>query len=215
MAELLPLLLNQKMLRYTIIFTKKLFLVFSTVQFFSGCMDAQQPADKTLANKDSINTSAGNYVQPTVKPYVIAGNIETGKTRPAEVLTFAKTLIGVPYLYASTEPLKGFDCSGFITYVFNHFNIAVPRSSIDFTNVGKEIDYSNAKPGDLILFTGTDSTIHLVGHMGIVESVENGLLKFIHSTSGKAKGVVITEFGEYYKIRFVKTIRIFPDQFFK
>ncbi|MBK8607716.1 MAG: C40 family peptidase [Chitinophagaceae bacterium] len=125
-----------------------------------------------------------------------------------------KNLIGIPYLYASTDPAKGFDCSGFITYVFNHFNIAVPRSSVDFTNVRTEVDYRNAKPGDLILFTGTDSTIRIVGHMGIVESFENEVLKFIHSTSGKAKGVVITEFGKYYKSRFVKVIRIFPDDKF-
>lgn len=177
-------------------------------------MDAQQPADKPIVNIDSINTSKGNYVQPVVKPYVTAGNIETGTTTPAEVLAFAKTQMGVPYLYASIDPTKGFDCSGFITYVFNHFNIAVPRSSVDFTNVGKEVDYSNAKPGDLILFTGTDSTIRIVGHMGLIESNQNGVLTFIHSTSGKAKGVVITEFGNYYKSRFVKTIRIFPDQFF-
>ncbi|HQV55751.1 MAG TPA: NlpC/P60 family protein, partial [Chitinophagaceae bacterium] len=96
----------------------------------------------------------------------------------------------------------------------NHFNIAVPRSSVDFTNVRTEVDYRNAKPGDLILFTGTDSTIRIVGHMGIVESFENEVLKFIHSTSGKAKGVVITEFGKYYKSRFVKVIRIFPDDKF-
>ena len=50
--------------------------------------------------------------------------------------------------------------------------------------------------------------------MGIVESFENKVLKFIHSTSGKAKGVVITEFGKYYKSRFVKVIRIFPDDKF-
>ncbi|MEO5948508.1 MAG: C40 family peptidase [Chitinophagaceae bacterium] len=202
------------MYRKTIIFTKKLLLVVLTVQFFASCMDAQQPSDKPIVNKDSINTSKGNYVQPVVKPYVTAGNIETGNIKPADVLAFAKSQMGVPYLYASTDPANGFDCSGFITYVFNHFNIAVPRSSVDFTNVGTEVEYSNAKPGDLILFTGTDSTIRIVGHMGLVESNQSGALTFIHSTSGKAKGVVITEFGNYYKSRFVKIIRIFPDQFF-
>ena len=127
-----------------------------------------------------------------------------------ELVAFAKTLTGIPYKYASTEPSNGFDCSGFITYVFNHFNIEVPRSSIDFTNVGKEINFKNAKEGDLILFTGTIDSIRIVGHMGIV--TENAdTLKFIHSTSGRANGVTISEFSNHYKRRFVKIIRVFPD----
>lgn len=131
--------------------------------------------------------------------------------RADSLVSFAKTQIGVPYLYASTDPAKGFDCSGFITYVFRHFKIAVPRSSVDFTNYGRPVPVDQAKPGDLILFTGTDSTIRIVGHMGIIERRENDSLYFIHSTSGKMKGVVITPLGEYYKRRFVKTIRVLED----
>lgn len=127
-----------------------------------------------------------------------------------ELVNYAKTLTGIPYKYASTDPSKGFDCSGFITYVFNHFNWEVPRSSVDFTNFGKEINPANATEGDLILFTGTNDSIRIVGHMGIV--TENAdTLKFIHSTSGRAYGVTISDLGEHYKKRFVKVIRIFPD----
>ncbi|MEJ7672522.1 MAG: NlpC/P60 family protein [Chitinophagaceae bacterium] len=77
---------------------------------------------------------------------------------PEALVAFAESLIGVPYRYGSTDPKVGFDCSGFITYVFNHFQIKVPRSSIDFTNVGKEIPFTEARRGDIIFFTGTDST---------------------------------------------------------
>ncbi|MBL0145022.1 MAG: C40 family peptidase [Chitinophagaceae bacterium] len=124
------------------------------------------------------------------------------------LVAFAKTLIGIPYLYASTNPSKGFDCSGFITYVFSHFNIQVPRSSIDFTNYGKEVDAQNAVAGNLILFTGTDSTSKVVGHMGIITQNINGEIQFIHSTSGKANGVTITPLNLYYKKRFVKIIKL-------
>jgi cell wall-associated NlpC family hydrolase len=127
-----------------------------------------------------------------------------------ELVSFAQTLLGIPYRYASTDPAKGFDCSGFITYVFTHFNITVPRSSVDFTNVGKEVNLPSAKEGDLILFTGTADSIRIVGHMGIVtENVDT--LKFIHSTSGRANGVVISELNEYYKRRFVKVIRVLSN----
>ena len=128
----------------------------------------------------------------------------------AELVGFAQTLLGIPYKYASSDPLKGFDCSGFITYVFNHFNIDVPRSSVDFTNTGKEVDVRSAKEGDLILFTGTVDSIRIVGHMGIVtENVDT--LKFIHSTSGKANGVTVSVLDNHYKRRFVKVIRVLSN----
>ena len=120
-------------------------------------------------------------------------------------------MIGTPYKYASIDPAIGFDCSGFITYVFNHFKIAVPRSSIDFTNVRRAIPLEQAKPGDLILFTGTDSTIREVGHMGIITSAQPSDIKFIHSTSGKVHGVTITPLNAYYMGRFVKVIRVFKQ----
>lgn len=137
-----------------------------------------------------------------------SNQVNTGNTNPGEVVAFAKTLIGVPYKYASADPAQGFDCSGFITYVFNHFKIEVPRSSIDFTNTGTAIDRSIAKAGDLILFTGTDTLETQVGHMGIVTENTDSL-RFIHSTSGKKYGVTITALNEYYLKRFVKVIRIF------
>lgn len=59
-----------------------------------------------------------------------------------------------------------------------------------------------------ISFTGTDSTIKIVGHMGIILSNDKGLC-FIHSTSGKAKGVTVSQVNNYYKSRFVKVIRVF------
>ena len=135
--------------------------------------------------------------------------IQTGNTTPQELLAFAKTLIGTPYKYGSTDPGQGFDCSGFITYVFNHFKIAVPRTSISFTNVEREIALEEAQPGDIILFTGTDYTTGVVGHMGIITSTDNKDYQFIHSSSGKAKGVIISSFSEYYRKRFVKVIRVF------
>lgn len=136
--------------------------------------------------------------------------VDTKNVHPADIVNFAQTLIGIPYRYGSTDPKVGFDCSGFITHVFNHFKILVPRSSIDFTNVGKEIPVGSAKRGDIILFTGTDSTERFVGHMGIIVS-NTDTLRFIHSTSGKAYGVTITPLNKYYKKRFVKTLRVFKQ----
>lgn len=163
----------------------------------------QQPLDSLLTfqqRPDSLQ-----YTHPG------SARIHTGAVKPEELVAFARTLDSVPYQYASSDPKSGFDCSGFVTYVFNHFGIQVPRSSVDFTNVGKEIDRSKAKAGDLILFTGTDSSVRTVGHMGIVVSASADSLAFIHSSSGKANGVVVTPLNGYYGGRFVKVIRIFPQ----
>lgn len=137
--------------------------------------------------------------------------IHTKSTRADELVGFAETLQGIPYKYGSTDPRIGFDCSGFISYVFNHFGISVPRSSREFTHIEKEINLREAKRGDIILFTGTDSTKRVVGHMGIITSDKGQSHEFIHSTSGKAYSVTKTPLNRYYQGRFVKVIRIFKD----
>jgi cell wall-associated NlpC family hydrolase len=135
--------------------------------------------------------------------------IDTKGVAPADVAAFAKTLVGIPYVYGSINPKVGFDCSGFITYVFNHFGIAVPRSSIDFTTVGTSVPANAARTGDLILFTGTNPAERHVGHMGLVITSAPDSIQFVHSSSGKAHGVTITPLNAYYKTRFVKVIRVF------
>ena len=170
--------------------------------------DSLQARDVDSVMKDSVVLVIDTVRTDSVM--VPAAGVDTRGVPPQQLVDFAKTLVGVPYKYASSDPVNGFDCSGFITYVFGHFKIIVPRSSIDFTNVGRTIPVDSAKVGDLILFTGTDSTEKFVGHMGLVVKNHNGL-EFIHSTSGKKYSVTITPLSDYYKSRYVKTIRIFPQ----
>jgi cell wall-associated NlpC family hydrolase len=169
-------------------------------------------ANNTTASKGSlINNSAVQKIEAHYNYDDASKKINTGNTTPGELLAYATTLIGTPYKYGSIDPNVGFDCSGFITHVFNRFNIAVPRSSIDFTDVQREILLQQAKPGDLILFTGTDSTHREVGHMGIIITNDNNQYSFIHSTSGKQYGVTITPLNQYYMGRFLKVVRVFKQ----
>lgn len=177
----------------------------STIDSLQGHAPPADSVSPVTPRTDSIHTDSIRNKFNTGK------SIDTRKVHPSEVVTYAKTLIGVPYRYASTDPKVGFDGSGVITHVFNHFGIIVPRSSRDFTEVGQGIDPSHAKPGDLVLFTGTDSTEKFVGHMGLVVSNTKGNLEFIHSTSGKKYGVTISPLSGYYQSRYVKTVRIFPE----
>lgn len=181
---------------------------------FASCplvRNKNTPVPQAVVTTELTLPVSPDTIVPAPLPSADPHYINTGPVTPAALLAFAQTLQGIPYKYASTDPAVGFDCSGFITYVFNHFNIAVPRSSVDFTNVHHEVPLTDAKPGDLILFTGTDSTIRIVGHMGILVSAAKDDYRFIHSTSGKSYGVTITPLSTYYLGRFVKVIRVFPQ----
>ncbi|MBA3829010.1 MAG: C40 family peptidase [Taibaiella sp.] len=134
--------------------------------------------------------------------------VPTDSVLAAQVVVFAKTLIGTPYKFGCTIPSAGFDCSGFINYVFHHFNMDVPRSSVDFTNEGTPVPLADALPGDLILFTGTNSNIRTVGHMGLIVAHDTSGISFIHASSGKENAVIITKLNDRYMARFVKVIRI-------
>lgn len=168
-------------------------------------------SNQTITSRQAINSSRQALNSFPYADTVFLNKIQTGDIRVSELLDFARNMEGVPYKYGSIDPNVGFDCSGFITYVFNHFGIKVPRASVDFTNIRHEVPIDQARPGDLILFTGTDSTIRIVGHMGIILTHIGDDVVFIHSTSGKAMGVTETPFDRHYRSRYIKTIRIFPE----
>ncbi|MFC4410014.1 NlpC/P60 family protein [Chungangia koreensis] len=73
---------------------------------------------------------------------------------PDDVASYAKKFLGVPYRFGGTTP-SGFDCSGYIRYVFNHFNIDLPRTSAEQYNVGSSVSKSDLQPGDLVFFKNT------------------------------------------------------------
>ena len=176
--------------------------------FLISCENKSEKQDSTFNESASNGSEAPVDRTMEASPLPPAFRIDTRNVSPSELVNFALSLQGTPYKFACSNPNEGFDCSGFITYVFNHFKIAVPRSSAEFENHGKEISVTEAKPGDLILFTGTDSTKKDIGHMGIIIS-KGEPAQFIHSTSGKAYGVTITPLNEYYRGRLVKVIRVF------
>lgn len=130
------------------------------------------------------------------------------KNTATDLISFAKTMIGVPYRYASSNPTIGFDCSGFVSYVFHNFGFNVPRSSTEFNVTGMPVKLENAKVGDVLIFTGTNPRRRVVGHVGIIADIEGDTIHFIHSTSGKAHGVTITALNPYYRSRLLRAVSI-------
>jgi lipoprotein Spr len=121
------------------------------------------------------------------------------------IVTYATEFIGTPYKWGG-ESTSGFDCSGFVLYVFKKFGYRLPHSSAAMGNLGKVKEKECAESGDIILFKGTQSTS--IGHVGIV--YENaGELIFIHSSSYKGGGVKISKLSDgYYTQRFVKIVDV-------
>jgi lipoprotein Spr len=128
------------------------------------------------------------------------------------LLIYAQSFLGIHYKYASCEPSRGFDCSGFVYYVYQKSGMKVPRSSKEYANFGKKIKLDSCRKGDIIVFTGTNAKNRKPGHVGIVLSGNGEHARFIHSSSNKKhNGVIISTFDEspYYRKRYITVVRVF------
>lgn len=141
--------------------------------------------------------------EPVVQKPSSAPQTSAGAQSGQEVVSYAKTFLGTPYLWAGSSP-AGFDCSGFVQYVYKHFGITLNRVSADQTAHGAPVSRENLQPGDLVFFhnTGVSSRIN---HVGIY--VGGG--SFIHSPqTGDVVKVSTLENG-YYGGTFITARRIF------
>ncbi len=89
----------------------------------------------------------------------------------AQLIEVAKSYIGTPYVYGGSTP-SGFDCSGFVKYVYGQIGISLSRTSYTQANEGTYVAYENLMPGDIVCF-GSGS----ISHVGIY--IGDG--QFIHS----------------------------------
>ncbi|MEN8906934.1 MAG: SH3 domain-containing C40 family peptidase [Clostridiales bacterium] len=128
------------------------------------------------------------------------GSSDTGTTSSSsakgeEIAAYARQYLGYPYVYGGTTT-SGFDCSGFVNYVYNHFGISLPRTTYDIAVQGQSVSFANLQPGDVLCFTSDGGSI---GHVGIYL----GNSEFIHAQSSNT-GVVISSIasGENYNTRF-------------
>ncbi len=109
-----------------------------------------------------------------------------------EMIDFSKTLIGTPYLGGGSTP-SGFDCSGFVKYVFDKFDLDVARVSADQYNSSKAVVKGELLPGDLVFFVTAGKG--RISHSGIYIG-EN---QFIHSDSTKGVKISNLETERYWK----------------
>ena len=124
------------------------------------------------------------------------------------LVAFARQYIGTPYRRAGSDPKKGFDCSGFVGFVFKHFCINLPRSSREFKSLGTALKPEDFKVGDVIVFYGFRDRGH-IGHVAIICEANGMKSRFIHASSGRAHQVTISDLGSLgYQRRFYKCIDV-------
>lgn len=124
------------------------------------------------------------------------------------IIADASRYLGVRYRHGAAGP-HGFDCSGFTSYIFKNIDIDLSRSSRDQYKQGEKVEsISELRPGDLVFFSGSRRSRTLVGHVGIVVSVdENGKdFRFIHAAR---TGIRFDNLSEtYYTQRYIGARRV-------
>ncbi|MDX6413691.1 MAG: peptidoglycan DL-endopeptidase CwlO [Gaiellaceae bacterium] len=116
-----------------------------------------------------------------------------------QIARFAKTFVGVPYVYGGSSPRTGFDCSGLVAYVYRHFGVSLPHYTVAQFGRGRGVGRWALHPGDLVFFNG-------LGHVGIY--VGHG--KFVHAPHTGTR-VRVASLGEgWYRSTYDGARRIEP-----
>jgi N-acetylmuramoyl-L-alanine amidase len=119
-----------------------------------------------------------------------------------EIIDYAKTFLGVKYIFGSQNPGKGFDCSGYIQYVFKHFDITVSRNSAAMVGNGHDVSKADLAKGDLVFFATGKGT--RITHVGMY--IGGG--QFIHASSWRGGVVIDDVHNGYYGQKYVKAVRV-------
>jgi len=118
-----------------------------------------------------------------------------GHAWTSALLALSRRYLGVRYRWGGSAP-SGFDCSGFLYYVYGRMGVALPRTTFDMYDAGVPVPRDELRAGDLVFFqTVSPGPSHAGIYLG------DG--RFIHSSSG-AGGVLITSMDhDYYAPRYL------------
>lgn len=143
-------------------------------------------ADEPLPSTDASLTSPEVSLQLQAQTQLNENEAQLNKvetptlnwsSRAQEVLLSALSLTGIRYKYGGNNPDTGFDCSGFVRYVFNQaVQLGLPRSALEMSLLGVKVTKNELQPGDLVFFNTMRKTF---SHVGIYI----GNNRFIHSPS--------------------------------
>lgn len=127
------------------------------------------------------------------------------RAKAGEILLNALSLTGIKYQYGGTQPETGFDCSGFVRYVFRETaNITLPPTARAISQIGKAVKKDELQPGDLVFFNTLKSAF---SHVGIYI----GNNKFIHAPRAGGSVRVEDMQADYWTKRYNGAQRLEQD----
>ncbi|WP_084003698.1 C40 family peptidase [Agromyces aureus] len=136
--------------------TKDGFAAVTAVEI-EAAAEAQRQAEAAEAARVAAQTAMTSYAASYSGPSV--GDFLANPPFPSydlgSVYNVATQYIGTPYVYGGATP-AGFDCSGFVMYVYAQFGIGMPHSSAGQGAMGTRISEADARPGDLVIMPGHD-----------------------------------------------------------
>ncbi|MDF9407918.1 MAG: D-gamma-glutamyl-meso-diaminopimelic acid endopeptidase CwlS precursor [Pelotomaculum sp. PtaB.Bin104] len=121
-----------------------------------------------------------------------------GDRKGQTIVSYAEQFLGTPYVWAGGSP-RGFDCSGFTSYVFGHFGIDLPHAADEQFDEGYRV--SQPRAGDLVFFSTYESG---PSHVGIYI----GDNQFIHGSSGAGEVCITSLSTPYYRERYLGARRV-------
>jgi murein DD-endopeptidase len=115
----------------------------------------------------------------------------------------AMNYLGTPYRYGGTSPKTGFDCSGFVYYLYGAvFGQKIPRMPHDMVREGTPVARSDLKRGDLVLFGHRGTFTHI--------GIYAGNDQFVHATQ-RGSPVMVTHLdSDYFRSRYITAVRLSP-----
>ncbi len=128
---------------------------------------------------------------------------QASEDRMNDLVMYALSLAETPYRYGGNSSDRGFDCSGYVGHVFKHeLNLSLPRTSREISRIGKPIEQSELRPGDLVFYNTLRQPF---SHVGIY--IGEG--KFVHSPKSGDRIRVEPMHYTYWKSRFNGARRIY------
>ena len=107
----------------------------------------------------------------------------------ARAIGIARRYLGTPYRYGGASP-SGFDCSGFVMYVYGRLGISLPHNAAALYGVGRPVPISRLRPGDLVFFSGLGHVGMAVGGGRYIHSPETGRSVEIASLASRSGSIV-------------------------
>jgi murein DD-endopeptidase len=156
-------------------------------------MDAPAP------NKSQYQLTTEAAITPSSE------TLSESPSKGMSIVSEASKYMGIPYRWGGTSPQTGFDCSGFVQFIFRHtLNIKLPRMPVDMSRLGSRVSREELAPGDLVFFNTRGGRFT---HVGIYVNDS----QFIHSPMPGTRVTVSRMDSTYYRHRFTYAVRITPE----